>query len=199
MDQILSKFDEFYELNKPEQESFLAELLSTANNNPERFKEFVRAAPFDPITSPIPVVYESLSKDLSNWGDFFIEEAERIVNLAENATEPKLYLSYLNEFSFIDADNFDQRNRLVELALGISNNKKAIFRYYSLTLLADFYLDKAMDEHKSQLIQFLDDEDWIVRYWAYQSTKELNILPDGRTLKLTDIIRSRLFNTIKYG
>ena len=197
MKAFTEKFNDFYNLTESNQNELLNEVLKTANNNPEAFKKLVAQLEFG-LECPLPFIYEALSKDLENWGSFYVDEFQRLLKLANANNVPKNYLTYLSEFSYLKPEEFKERNEIVRLAIAQLGNPQAIFRYYAYNVLFDMYLDND-DSLKDILIKGLKDKDWRIRYWTHLNCEDFNLLPKGHSLKLTDRLRAMIFDTVKYG
>jgi hypothetical protein len=189
--------DKFYDLSEDEQKSVLDTILKVANENPKDFNKFVESLDFD-IGSPLAIIYKSLSTDLQNWGAFFVKELERLLALAEKTENPKRILSFINEFAFLDPNKFDERKKLIELAIKKLDHQLPLFRLRALTLLFDMKIenDRTYDTY---LLKGLEDPDWIIRYWTHLECKDFNMLPEGYSLSFIDRLKSKFLDTLKYG
>ena len=56
--------------------------------------------------------------------------------------------------------------------------------------------DKSLDEI---LIKGLNDDDWKIRYWTYLNRKDFNLIPKDQAMRFSDKLRSKMFDTLKYG
>ncbi|GAA4497724.1 hypothetical protein GCM10023172_13140 [Hymenobacter ginsengisoli] len=112
---LASRLASYYELPPVAQRETRKLVLETANADPAAFIRLVHAQKFetvaDELSNKLPIFYEALATDLDNWGDFFMQEAQRLFALARTATAPQKVLTYLDEFSFISAAEFKKEMR----------------------------------------------------------------------------------------
>jgi hypothetical protein len=99
-------------------------------------------------------------------------------------------IMYLDEFVFIDPDEFTYCEELIDFSKHYLKHKLPVFRYWALSLIADFM--KTSDILLINLIEnYLNDTDWRIRYWAYTYLTEIR--GKGRyKLSFIDRIKSKL-------
>lgn len=190
------KLDRFYELTTEEQKHCLDSILKIANSNPEEFTKHVQQISLNP-ENHLPHIYEALSDDLEKWSTFFLNEYERLVEIAKRSDNPNEALNHLKEFLFINPDEFKHREELLVLLKRDLKNQHSTFRYYAVTLLSHFITSK--DFHLINLLkESLKDDDWKVRYWTYMELKDLVALETHEEISLLDKVRVRFFDTLKF-
>src|SRR5687768_6981272 len=92
----------------------LEDILNYANSDTQKFKKEFYDAQFDKNVDPLPVVLEALSKDTDNWGNFFVDQLEIILNTANSSKKPSDKLTYLLEYSYIAKDHRPFVQRIVD-------------------------------------------------------------------------------------
>ena len=184
--------DNFYELSEFKAEQALTSILELANAQPMEFTNILRDLKPDDIS----IIYEALGNDLDNWNEFFLEELKRIIETAKKADNPNTILSYLDEFIFIEPGQFKYRKELISILKKELSNRHPTFRYYAITVIADFIEDgdfltiKLLEKH-------LIDTDWRIRYWTYVVLKEIK-KSNNYKLSFIDKIRSKIFDPFKF-
>lgn len=194
---LSDKIDNFYDLSESEQQSTLKLILETANSNPESFVSYIQTLPLDEDNN-IAVIYEALSKDLGNWSEFFLNELNRILNLARKSPQPMKILDNADNLAFAgSADKFKCRSQFIETLQKEMNNENPAFRYIAVWLLPDFtdYTDKVSI---SRLRKCLIDPDWRIRVTAHGSLSDLNALEPDDKLSLQDKLRKKMMDSDKF-
>jgi len=191
------KLNDSFDLEDGERENLLSEFRQLVTRNRS---DFLTAISDIPATDGELLfhVYDSLSKDSSNWQDFFINELNRLFSAAESAKDPRSVFLGIDGFELLNNENdsdFSKRIRQI-IVDKINNSKNARIRRVATWLLGDFiYLG---NDYEIQLLGKLkSDSDWRVRYFAYQILNELN----GRSLEngipILDRLRDKLFGVYK--
>jgi hypothetical protein len=194
---LSSRLASYYALPLAEQQATRKLVLEVANADPTAFVELIHQQKFetvtDELTNNLPVFYEALAADLNKWGGFFIQEAQRLFTLARTAKAPQKILTYLDEFCFIKAAEFQHRDALVALLSKELESELLAARYYAASLLPDFI--KPTDfKTIEKLRQLLHDSDWRVRYRVYGDLKDLNLLSEHDALSWIDKLRAQIGN-----
>jgi hypothetical protein len=187
---------QYYQLPVDQQESIRKKILKIANSNPEKFKASVRSIDVE-TDDHLPVIYEALAPDTKRWGSFFIEEARRIIESASHTDKPYHILCLLDEFFYLDKDQFAERPLLIELLKKELENEHPTFRYFAVNLLPEFV--EVDDKETIRLLQErLSDHDWRVRYWTHKNLQDMGHLPDGHKISFHDRFLSKMSNTMKF-
>jgi len=166
-EKLLKILDEFYDLSEEEEEKAFAKILEMANEQPEELKQIVTELEQDSVS----FVFEALAKDMENWNDFFLDEAKRIVEKAKKSNKPSQILTYLGEFIFIEPEEFKHCNELVNYMKKELDNESPVFRYWAVSIIADF-MDEGDYITTKLLEKRLSDTNWRIRYWVYVLLKE---------------------------
>ena len=196
MNELSNKLETFYDLSETEQQNTLESVLAIANSDPEKFMQGIYKEEFNNLNF-LPIIYEALSKDLNNWADFFLAEINRLFETARKSITPKKILNHLNEFAYIDPKRFKHRDKIIDILKKELENDHPTFRYYAISLLPDF-----VEENDYQTIKkiksLLTDPNWKIRYWTHLALQDLNKLENHEKLSLTDRIKVKLMDTMKF-
>ncbi len=188
--------EQYYSIPVEEQESLRAKILRYANASPDALIQFVQTVDLE-TDDYLPVIYEALAEDTGRWGSFFVEEAKRIFDAARNTEKPYHILCLLDEFIYLDTDQFEERFQLVEIFKNELNNEHPTFRYFAVNLLPEFLTDADTDII-ALLQERLSDHDWRVRYWTHKNLQDMGQLPEGHKISFHDRFLSKLSNTMKF-
>ena len=105
MNDFVTKFkvqiDSFWDVDEDEKKKVLIDILKYANSNPQKFKSEINQVKFDSQLTPLPIVSEALSMDTENWGQFYVELLDDILETAKQSNKPNDILNYLQEFAYI--------------------------------------------------------------------------------------------------
>ncbi len=193
--ELIGIFKIFDNLTVEQQTESLTTILEIANADPTKLQEAVKNEEFNE-ENHLPILYEALSKDMDRWADFFLIEIKRILDNAKRSKTPKKILNLLDEFAFINPDNFKHREEFVEILKKELDHENPIFRYYAISLLPDFVKESDYNAI-NKLKQTLRDPNWRIRYWAYLALCDLNKI-DRQELSVFDSFRSKFLDTLKF-
>ena len=167
----------------------LKDILDYANAEPQKFKNELREFQFDKEIDPLPVVLEALSKDTDNWGSFFVEQLDEILNASQKATKPSDILTYLMEYAYVEKDSRPFVQHIVEKLHKAMDSENSAVRRAAIWNLPSFMKNSSL-QNKSRVIaalqEKLNDRSWKTRFVAFEALKFENLLPEGFKLKLTD-------------
>lgn len=186
----------FYVLTETEQQATLMHVLELANSNPERFQQAIYHEEFNNLNY-LPIIYEALAKDLTNWADFFLSELIRLLEIAKKSKTPKNILNHFDELSFIDPKNFQHTEKFIDTLNKELDNSHPTFRFYAISLLPDF-IEKDNTFIINRMKRHLTDPDWRIRYWTYLYLQDLDAIGKSEKLSLVDKIRAKLFDTLNF-
>jgi DNA-directed RNA polymerase subunit F len=187
-EKLLKLIDKLFDLPEDKEKKTLNEILRMANEQPDELKQIVKELEQDEIS----FVYEALALDMDNWSDFFLDEAKRILEKAKQSYEPERVLRYLDEFIFIEPNEFKHSKELVDLMKAELDHENPAFRYWALSIISDFMEEG--DYITSKLIEKrLSDTDWRIRYWTYTLLKEKKEKAKYK-LSLIDKIRAKILD-----
>ncbi len=165
LNEIFENYDTF---SDEEEEKVYKEIIGFAENNFEEFKTFLQKQKQEDYG----ILIDALSLETKKWSNLFFDEIKRIFTDAEKATNPAEAIMFLDEFVFIEPNDFSHSKELVNFVQPYLKHKLPVFRYWALSLLTDF-MDKADTLMINLIEQHLKDKDWRIRYWAYTYLTEL--------------------------
>ena len=107
IEDIFSDSESYYDCDEENKQNILKHILQTANDEKSNFISRVKQInptgnPANEEFSPLQVVYEALAKDLNNWGNFFVEELKRILEIAKSSPRPRKVLDVLTEYVYVN-------------------------------------------------------------------------------------------------
>ncbi len=173
--------------------TLLKEILDYANANPHTFKKELKQVQFDKELEPLPVVLEALSKDTENWGQFFVEQLDQILDTAHLQRQPAGTLTYLMEYTYVEKDQRPFVQQIVDrLYSEIGGENSTVSRAAIWTLPSFMHNDSI--HNKSTIIQALHQQlhhkSWKTRFVTYEALKYENLLPASYKQKLMDKLLS---------
>ena len=186
-EKLLKIFADLYSLSEKEEEAAFANILQIANENPDEIKQLVEE--LDQIN--LSYLYEALAIDTNKWSDFFLSEAKRIIEAANNSDNPEKAIALFDEFIFIELDDFKHSKELVKLMSKELKHENHAFKYWAMSIIADFREEG--DILTLSLIEnMLKDSDWRIRNWAFIILK--GIKPNKKyKISIIDKIKFKLF------
>ncbi len=186
IEKIQKTLDKFDSLSEEEEESLYAEILKFADEQNDEFVNFLMSCERDDYG----ILIDALSADTKKWSSLFFNEIKRTFLKADNDLNPIDTIMYLDEFVFIEPEEFMYCKELVAFLKQYLKHRLPVFRYWALSLIADFM--KTSDILLLNLLENnLNDTDWRIRYWAYTYLTEIK--GKGRyKLSLVDRIKSKL-------
>jgi len=201
MNNFLENFKEgliaFWETSTEEEKNeLIADILIYANANPDSFKRDVKEILFDPEVRPLPFVLEALSKDTKNWGDFYVNVLNDILEKAEQTDKPEHILTFTYEFYYTEEADGEFVQRIANRLLKALDSEKEAVRLKAICTLPGYLRNpviKNRDLILSRLEEKLNDKSWKARYLAFQYLKFEDLLPKGRRLSFKDKILKMLF------
>ena len=193
MNEFVTKFktqiDSFWDVGEDEKKKVLSAILNYANSNQQKFKSEINQVKFDNKLAPLPIVSEALSVDTENWGQFYVELLDDILEAAKQSNKPNDILNYLQEFAYIEKDSRPFVQKIVDRLYKELDSENLDIKLASIWTLPD-YLDNSSIRNKSSIIDKLrhqlNDQNWKVRVVAFKSLGFGNLLPDGHKLSLKD-------------
>lgn len=194
MNQFLNKFQErittyWDEISEEEENQLLDDILQYANSNPQSFKSDLQKVRFDPELTPLPVVLEALSYDTTNWGQFYVDLLNDILETANQVDKPQTILSSLMEFSYIEQDENPFVQKIVDRLYRSLDSDNIHIKLVCIYTLPGYLGNKTIKNSKvitAALQQKLNDDNWKVRVVAFRALGYENLLPEGFRLSLKD-------------
>lgn len=200
MNEFVNKFklpiDSFWDVGEDEKNKVLNDILMYANSNQQKFKSEINQVKFDNELMPLPIVSEALSKDTENWGQFYVELLDDILETAKQSSKPNDILNNLQEFSYIEDDSRPFVQKIVDRLFKELDSENLDIKLASIWTLPN-YLDNNSIRNKSLIIdklqQQLYDHNWKVRVVAFKSLGFESLLPEGHKLSLKDKLTKLIF------
>ncbi|TCC96163.1 hypothetical protein EZ449_22450 [Pedobacter frigidisoli] len=200
MNEFVNKFkaqiDSFWDVGEYEKKMVLSEVLKYANSNQQKFKNEINQVKFDNDLMALPIISEALSMDTENWGQFYVDLLDDILETAKQSSKPNDILNNLQEFSYIENDSKPFVQKIVDRLYKEVDAENLNVKLASIWTLPN-YLDNNSLRNKSSIIdklrQQLYNQNWKVRVVAFKSLGFENLLPDGYKLSLKDKLTKLFF------
>jgi hypothetical protein len=173
LEHYLDKLAESVDID--EEEAIQEELLRYAGENRDAFISEVRALPPEKMPD-LSDIYETLSFDPIPWSTFYLEEIDRLLNLARTNQDPGKFLEPLGEFWLLsqDEDALQLRQDLLGRFSENLDDKNVFIRRKCVVLVGDFVDRKDFKILKKLELLAQSDPDWRVRYLAYQALEDVH-------------------------
>ena len=200
MNEFVNKFksqvDSFWDVGEDEKKKVLNDILKYANSNQQKFKNEINKVKFDKELMALPIISEALSSDTENWGQFYVDLLDDIIETAKQLSKPNDILNNLQEFSYIENDSRPFVQKIVDRLYKELDSENLNVKLASIWTLPN-YLDNNSIRNKSSIIdklrQQLYDQNWKVRVVAFKSLGFENHLPDGHKLSIKDKMTKLFF------
>ena len=200
MNEFVYKFkeqiDSFWDIGEDEKKKILRDVLKYANSNQQKFINEINQVKFDTDLMALPIISEALSVDTENWGQFYVDLLNDILQTAKQSSKPNDILNNLKEFSYIENDSRPFVQKIVDKLYKELDSENLDVKLASIWTLPN-YLDNNSIRNKSSIIdklrQQLNDRNWKVRVVAFKSLGFENLLPNGHKLSLKDILTKLIF------
>ena len=118
-----SQINNFWDISENEKKKVLIDILNYANSNQQKFKYEINLVKFDKDLSVLPVVLEALSVDTENWGQFYVDLLDDILETAKQSNNSFDILKNLSDFCYIENNSKPFVEKIVERLLKSSNLK----------------------------------------------------------------------------
>jgi hypothetical protein len=185
VDKFKSRIDSFWDVNEDEKKNILSDVLKYANSNQQKFKNEINQVKFDKDLMALPIISEALSTDTENWGQFYVDLLDDILETARQSSKPNDVLNNLQEFAYIEKDNRPFVQKIVDRLYKELESEELDIKLASIWTLPNF-IDNSSIRNKSSIVeklrQQLFDQNWKVRVVAFKSLGYGNLLPDGYKL-----------------
>lgn len=176
----------------------LDDILHYANSNPAIFKQEFEEIRFDKTLTPIPIVIRALSKDMANWGQFYIDLMNDIFTLAKQSQKPNEILIHLMDFAYLEKEESPFIQKLTDRLYYELNSENIESQLVAIQLLPDF-MDNNVVQNKLKITdtlhQLLNDRNWKVRVVAFGSLESSNLLRPSNKLSLLDKLFKLIFGS----
>ena len=200
MNDFVQKFkgqiDSFWNDSEDEKNRLLGEILEYANFNPTKFKNEISAIKFDQDLMALPIISEALSKDTDNWGQFYIDLLNDILEAAKQSDKPRDILNNLQEFAYIEKDRRPFVQEIVDRLSKELNSENLDIKLAAIWTLPTFLANNHLKNKNviiARLREQLYDRNWKVRVVAFRSLGFENLLPEGQKLSLKDRLARLIF------
>ena len=161
MNEFVNKFktqiDSFWEVGEDDKKNVLSDILKYANSNQQKFKNEINQIKFDKELMALPIISEALSKDTENWGQFYIDLLDDILETAKQSSKPNDILNSLQEFSYIENDSRPFVQNIVDKLYNELNSENLNVKLASIWTLPN-YLDNNSIRNKSSIIDKLQQQ-----------------------------------------
>ncbi|MHA4894606.1 hypothetical protein ACXZ1K_07645 [Pedobacter sp. PWIIR3] len=200
LDQFGSHFKNYYKLKENAQQYILEELRSYANENPDQFQADLKEFWFDRNIMPLDFVIQALAKDLEQWEGFFITLLETLVSEAKKAKKPKYYLSVISAFAYIELENKQFGQKVVDVLLPELDSEILAIKIAAIENLT-YYCSNPLIRDKSLLVVKLRSnlyhQNWKVRVSAFNYLGFEGLLPEDYKPRFADLLRKWTLGTPK--
>jgi hypothetical protein len=169
----LTKFAE--STDNDEDEAIQAEILRYASANRDEFIEQVGELPPDEIPY-LSDVYEALSYDPIPWGEFFLDEIDRLLEWARLSQDPAKILEPLGAFWLLSLDEeaLQLKQDLLDRFSENLDDENVFVRRKCVVLVGDFVGRKDFKVLRKLELLAQSDPDWRVRFLAYQALEDIH-------------------------
>jgi hypothetical protein len=184
--------DYFMSLSSEQEETYLTEILAFANKNRSAIIDYCMKIEPTMFCS-LEVVYEALSKDSDNWGEFIYEEFKRIFSGAKKSIDPFQYTRCLDIGLCFEEKNKPFVDKIINLLAVELDSPVDALRHRALMFLSDWIDDEDSSKYRSvmdKMLTKLRDSNWKIRYYTYYLLKDRSLLL-GRPLTLNILDKFR--------
>lgn len=186
----------FWDLDEMGSEALLKDILQHANANPQKFRQDIEPVLFDEELEPLPIILEALSKDTDTWGQFYVDILHKIVEEAQNYSDPSGILFNLLEFTYIENDHRPFVQKIVDRIYKETDSENLSIKLAAVSTLPPYLKNTSIKNCSlilASLHQKLQDQNWKVRYVSFKALEYENLLPAGSKLSIADKIRTAIF------
>jgi len=201
MNHFSEKFDNrirtFWNDNiETEKQRLLDDILQYANANSQTFKRDIAEIQFDKDLEPLPIILEALSKDTTNWGQFYVDLLDDIFDTAKQTEKPNKILRNLIDYAYIEKDDKPFIQKIVDRLYKELDNDNLDAKLAAIWTLPNF-LDNKIVKNRNKIIdtlqRLLNDNNWKVRIVAFKSLEYENLLPERYSLSFKDKLLKFIF------
>ncbi|MCX6180514.1 MAG: hypothetical protein NT150_01115 [Bacteroidetes bacterium] len=186
----------YYDMKDAESEKLLQDIAEYANANREGFISFFRRlTPKE--DSCLNIIYQALTPDSKNWGDFFVEETKRIIELAKKSDHPFAVTSCLEELLGSKEIDSEFNNKIIRILEKELSSPVDALRHRCLSLLSYIIQEDNQRNHASvieKMKALIHDPNWKVRWMANNSLKDYGLNADDIKISIWDKIRGKRKN-----
>jgi len=193
IEDIEKLMDRFYDLDSDVDDQVFAALRNFANDDRERFVEYVNSQKFGP-NSYRPILYESIMDNAKGWEDFLLNQIKYIIEHVELGT--KSASSAISSIYFLtNIDDLEPSfySSVIEFLQPRLRSKNIVLRKAALEYIVDLHFEGKINmcqKIKRELQMQLKDQVYNVRLNAYLILKDENLLPMEFKQSIIDRIRA---------
>ncbi|MFM7022143.1 MAG: hypothetical protein ACKOXB_04135 [Flavobacteriales bacterium] len=160
----------YYNMSEEESEKLLNDILEYANNNRDSMIALCRS--FKPHEDcMLNVIYEALALDIENWGEFFAEEVNRIIELAKKSDKPFAVTDCLEEM-VCEESNLPFVDKIIRTLEKELESPIDALRHRSVDLLSWWIDDSNIHKYQTVIYKMkllLKDKNWKIRWMTHQA------------------------------
>ena len=151
------------------------EILLYASENREEFINQIHKLPPEQFYH-LSDIYETLADQPKSWAEFFLDEVDRLLDLARLSSDPELIVEPLDAFWLLtqDEEALDLKRDLLNRFSDNLDDDNAIIRRKCVVLTGDLVSKNDFRELDKLEVMVEKDPDWRVRYLAYQALEEVH-------------------------
>jgi len=169
-------------------EAFQAEVLQYANENKTEFIDFVHSLDAEDDSESLEMVYEILSENADNWGDFLVSEHKRWFEFGEKHPEKADDITFLIDIDLINHETF--ANEIILFLSEKIDHPNSKIRHDAIWLMEDYLSKNRRYKNHPKSIGLLqkrlNDDDRKVRLLTIKTLKKIGQLPKYYKPKLLD-------------
>ncbi len=181
------------DMSQEERERRAGDLRRAAGTDRLDFIRFVRSIPPDTDGSLFEI-YETLAGDPDSWGDFILEEMDRIFLLARSAAAPSRVLAPLEAVAFFVHAGGSLPARIGARLAEELDSPDVSVRRKAAWLVGDFLTGADPDTSVRLQRVLAGDPDWRVRHFVDAALASAGRLPEGYRRSVLDRMRAKVFN-----
>ncbi len=186
----------YYDMEDAESEKLLLDIAEYANAHREEFISFCRSLQAKE-DSVLNIIYQSITADSKNWGEFFVEETGRIIELAKKSDHPFAVTSCLEELLGSYEIDTEFNNKIIRILEKELNSPIDALRHRCLTLLSYIIREGNQKNHGAvieKMKALIHDPNWKVRWMANHSLQDYGLNASEIKISFWDKIRGKRKN-----
>ena len=194
--ELVKRLDDTFELD--EEDQLRAEIAAEAVKRPNHLREAVKSISLPDQDYLLGDVYEALAEDdPERWGDFFVDEIDRLLELSRKSENKGAILATLDQFICVAvaAENKSLYQQIIDRLYAELDSPNELIRRKCVQTICDF-VDIFNRRELVKLENMREsDPDWRIRYQTHETLVELNPKRYGAyRLSFADRIRIRFLD-----
>lgn len=201
LQQFESKIKAFWDVEEDEKQVILKEILLYANQQPTKFMDEFHPIKFDMDLMPLAVIFEALSTDTENWGHFYVEIVNDILESSKKSDKSNLMLFHLHDLSYIQDDEKPFVQDIVDLLSKEIDSNQLHIQLACIWTLPMFLRNTSVINRGSiieRLRRKLIYNNWKVRVMAFKALNIEELLPEGHKLSTKDKLLKMILGEPNY-